>query len=230
MSMNKKRRIKYPDLPLPVDKPAWSRKHGRYKHRNLVRIIVVALLIGFGVYLTKWIRNGEVLMNEPIMPQDTMPYLFQVDDPWANEEYGDGLIRETGCGPTSLAMVLTPFLGWQPSPADIARFSQEYGYYVDGAGTSWDLFTDYPAQFGISVWQSEMDPVVIQNQVDQGNLLIFSMGPGDFTISGHIIAAGKSDEDGFLNVHDPNSKQRSKKWAMSELFRQANAVFVLQKE
>ncbi len=74
-----------------------------------------------------------------------------------------------------------------------------------------------------------MDPVSLQEQLDLGNLLIFSMGPGDFTTSGHIIAAGQSDESGYANVHDPNSKKRSRKWPLNDLIEQASAVFVLQK-
>lgn len=167
----------------------------------------MAVLVGVG-----WKMSGcmtkKTEIAEPLMPADNMPYLFQTDDQWGNETYGDGLFKETGCGPTFLAMVLTPFLGWQPDPAEIARYAQDNGHYGEGIGTVWTLFTEYPSQFGIRCWQSELDEDYLQEQLDSGNLLRFSMGPGDFTTSGHIIADGGSDEPGFVNVHDPNSKER----------------------
>lgn len=139
------------------------------------------------------------------MSPDSMCYLFQSDTQWAEVHYGDGPIRETGCGPTSLAIALTPILGWQSNPVDIVRFAQDTSFYVNGAGTARTLFTEYPAQFGISSWQSAMDRAALQEQLDRGNPLIFSMGPGDFTTTGHIIAAGPADESRYANVHDPNS-------------------------
>lgn len=241
--MNTQRRIQRQLPPTPAENTGLrqSRNAGRTdirkrtgirrrrRHSFLMKMIAFVLFAGCAWQISGWIRNGIRDMNTPVMPPDSMPYLFQTDDQWANEHYGDGPIRETGCGPTSLAMALTPILGWQPNPVDMAAFAQEFGYYVEGAGTAWTLFTEYPAQFGISAWQSEMDPISLQEQLDLGNLLIFSMGPGDFTTSGHIIAAGQSDEAGYANVHDPNSKQRSRKWALNDLIEQASAVFVLQK-
>lgn len=169
-------------------------------------------------------------MNEQknLMPADRLPYLFQFDLPWKDEVYGDGTMEQTGCGPTSLAMALGGLLSQDFSPKEIADYAQANGYYVDGAGTAWAFFTDFPQLYGIPVWQSAADENLVQQELDAGNVLILSMGPGDFTTSGHIICAQSGDEPGSLNVHDPNSKNNSRKWPISTVLAQARAIFVLQ--
>lgn len=169
-----------------------------------------------------------MISQQNLMPEDGLPYFFQFDPQWQNERYGDGTMEETGCGPTSLAMALSGILHHTFSPKEIADYSQTNGYYVDGAGTAWTLFTDYPGQLGIRAWQTEGDEATVQEQLNAGNILILSMGPGDFTRSGHIICAQNAGEPGSLNVHDPNSKNNSRKWPLSTVLAQARAIFVLE--
>ena len=53
--------------------------------------------------------------------------------------------------------------------------------------------------------------------LNQGGLLIASMGPGDFTDSGHFIVLYGCNDSGFL-VNDPNSRIRSSQtWSFSSL-------------
>lgn len=161
------------------------------------------------------------------MPEDGIPYLFQFDEPWKNIPYGDAQMEQTGCGPTSLAMVLSFLTGQNFSPADIASWAQENGYYVEGAGSSWSLFTDYPPLWNIEVQTGSDDPDILAAQLAEGGVALLSMGPGDFTSSGHILLAGFSGSPALFNVHDPNSKARSKPWPADVLLSQAAAVFVL---
>ena len=196
------------------------------RFRKILLLILTFLLAAGGVYAFKTIKGSFEAQN--LMPKDGMPYLFQYDKEWKDFMYGEGTMEETGCGPTSLAMALSWLSGDSYSPKDIAAYAKDYGYYVDGAGTSWDLFTEYPMLAGISAYQvyNWMD---IKNNPNPNCVYIFSMGPGDFTSAGHIIAAKDVTEDGFINVHDPNSKDKSHSWKLEDLFSQANAIFCLEK-
>ncbi len=200
----------------------------RAKRRKRVLLASDFLLLMTAGWMTLRTANSffRSQADEERMIEDGMPYLFQTDPEWAAEQYGDRTIEQTGCGPTSLAMALSSILNQNFSPLEIASWSEQNGYYVDGAGSSWDLFTDYPAQFGIPVFQSG-DINELTERLRQNAILIFSMNPGDFTTSGHIITVKNIDEEGNVNVHDPNSEARSKKWSLNTLLGQAAAVFVL---
>lgn len=169
----------------------------------------------------------EESIPEDAMPEDGIPYLFQFDEQWKDYPYGDGPMELTGCGPTSLAMALSGLLGQNLSPVKIASWAQDNGYYVEGAGSSWSLFTDYPALWNIEVQTGLEDPDILAEQLAQGGIALLSMGPGDFTSTGHILLAGFSGSPALFNVHDPNSRARSKPWPADVLLSQASAVFVL---
>lgn len=54
-----------------------------------------------------------------------------------------GIIGLSGCGPTCLSMVLLALTeDEEATPYEVARFSEENGYYVEGSGTAWSLMTE----------------------------------------------------------------------------------------
>ncbi len=156
-----------------------------------------------------------------------MPYYFQTDEKYQSTWYGDGFLKDTGCGPTSLAMALSFLTKQAISPIDVAEYAQQHGYYVDGVGTAWSLFEDYPALYGINTWQCIVDETLVAEELAQNHVLILSMGPGDFTSAGHIMVIKDLDHTNQTNVHDPNSKAKSKPWNLATVLAQAKAVFVL---
>lgn len=140
---------------------------------------------------------------------DEIPLLLQWDKRWGYQPYGDGLIGDTGCGPTCLSMVALHLTGSpEADPLTICRYAQENGYYAEGAGTSWSLMKDGCREFGL---EAEILPLVqgeIEDALDRGEPVILALGPGDFTRKGHFIVLTGYDREGFT-VHDPNSPLRS---------------------
>ena len=181
---------------------------------------LLVLFLGSGIFL-----GG--CHKEILQPEDGMPYFFQTDEQYKNIWYGDGFFRDTGCGPTSLAMALSFLTSQSISPIEVAQYAQENGYYVDGVGTAWALFEEYPALYGIDVWQCVLDESLIAQQLAQNNVLILSMGPGDFTTAGHILVIKNLVNTNQTHVHDPYSPNKSKIWNLSTLLSQARASFVL---
>ena len=49
-------------------------------------------------------------------------------------------ISTSGCGPTSMAMVISSLTDYDVTPIDMASFSVENGYRTEDQGTSWSFF------------------------------------------------------------------------------------------
>lgn len=194
------------------------------KHGFLLILLTGLILAGAMFFAFRFRPAGQA--GSESMPEDGMPYLFQFDEKWKDQSYGDGTIELTGCGPTALAMAMSALLGVDVTPVEVAAFSEDYSYYVNGAGTAWALFEEYPAYYGISSYQSSR-PETIRDALKSGAVLVMSMGPGDFTSAGHIICAKEIDEHNQVNVHDPNSESRSTKWNLETLLSQAACIWIL---
>ncbi len=143
--------------------------------------------------------------------QGTIPLLLQWDPRWGCAQYGDGPMALNGCGPTALSMVICGLTGDKSAtPYAVAQYAQEMGYYVDGAGTSWDLMRLGCEHFGLSARELPLDEGVMKGALEDGEPIICSVGPGDFTTSGHFIVLSGVEEGNF-QVRDPNRRANSEK-------------------
>ena len=138
-----------------------------------------------------------------------IPLLIQWDERWGYETYGTGLLGYTGCGPTALAMVAAGLTGDNTvTPVRVAEYAETNGYYEAGAGTAWSLMTEGCEAFGISGCELPLSRESIQTELEAGNPVICSVGPGDFTDKGHfIVLIGM--QDGKIRLNDPNSRENS---------------------
>lgn len=162
---------------------------------------------------------GEVTQGE-------FPLLMQWDMRWGYATYGDGLMALNGCGPTALSMVICGLTGDNTiTPYTVAQYADSQGYYVDGVGTSWDLMRKGAEHFGLTAKELPLDEGVITNALKQGRPIICSVGPGDFTTSGHfIVLVGL--EDGKIRVNDPNRRSTSAQlWDYDTLAGQINNLW-----
>ena len=141
----------------------------------------------------------------------TIPLLLQWDPRWGCAQYGDGPMALNGCGPTALSMVICGLTGDRTAtPYAVAQYAQEMGYYMDGVGTSWELMSAGGAQFGVTARELPLSQSVMENALEAGEPIVCSVGPGDFTTSGHfIVLAGV--EGGKFQVRDPNRRSTSEK-------------------
>ncbi|MCD8118999.1 MAG: C39 family peptidase [Lachnospiraceae bacterium] len=159
--------------------------------------------------------SGEVTKGE-------IPLFLQWDERWGYETYGDDFLAVTGCGPTCLSMVVCGLSGeteWNPYA--VACMAEEHGYYVDCAGTSWTLMSEGAESLGLEVVSVSFDASSILAALKNGIPIICSMGPGDFTTSGHFIVLTGVAEDGTVTVNDPNSRVNSEKtWDVESLMGQ----------
>lgn len=139
------------------------------------------------------------------------PLFNQWDKRWGYCEYGENNIGLSGCGPTALAMVIYSLTkNKNATPDKIAAYSMENGYYVNNTGTAWSLMTEGAGYYGLEAYEISLDEDVMKNHLNQGDMIICAMGPGDFTTLGHFIVIYGYDDNGFF-INDPNCIARSKK-------------------
>lgn len=138
-----------------------------------------------------------------------IPLLIQWDERWGYGSYGSSMVAVSGCGPTCIAMVASGLTGRTDiTPYSVASYSEENGFLTPELDTSWDLMTYGCEEFDITGTMLGLDEAAMANTLNGGCPIICSMGPGDFTESGHFIVL-TSYEDGAFHVNDPNSRIRS---------------------
>jgi hypothetical protein len=163
----------------------------------------------------EWLESGIDLSGE--VQKGEVPLLLQWDRRWGYNSYGDGMIGWTGCGPTCMAMVYLYLTGDATmNPRTMAEFAEQNGYYTTG-GTSWSFWTNGAERLGIHGEEISLDMSVMQAEFDDGNVIVCSMRPGDFTKGGHYIVLRGYDANGFF-VNDPNSRSNSEKqWSYEQM-------------
>lgn len=156
----------------------------------------------------------------------TVPYLYQTDKQWASEPYAGGTIEENGCGPTSLCMVYIARTGdASMSPKEMADYSTQNGYYVDGM-TKWSFMDQGARALGLSPSGVVISADAVTEALQNGKILIVSVGKGDFTDNGHFMVVTGLDDNGQLIIHDPNSAVNSlKRWDIDRVLSQTVSIW-----
>lgn len=158
----------------------------------------------------------------------TVPLYLQWDERWGYESYNGKLLALTGCGPCCLAMAATYLTGdAMYDPLWVSRWAEQRGYAVAGVGTSWTLFSEGAEALGLDAVEIGADEQRVADNLAVDNLVVCVMGPGDFTTEGHFILLTGYD-DGYVTVHDPNSRERSETlWRFADIREQMRALWVL---
>jgi len=234
--------------------PALSRSNKRRNKHGVRVLFVIALILFAAIYLISYIgkypkdmltlfmNNPEArafVIDYPSHIDDTdfgeidsaelseaVPHFLQWDERWGYYPYGSSVLGITGCGPTCLSMVAVGLTGNSAvTPAAVAAYSVQNGLYVDGVGTSWDLMTLGAQSFGLNCAEVGLSEDEMAAQLSEGHPLIASLGPGDFTSSGHFIVI-TGYYDGKFTINDPNSKKRSEEdWYYSTLAPQIRSIW-----
>ena len=151
-------------------------------------------------------------------------YFNQADKRWADEPYGQtGTIGTSGCGPTSLAMVVSSLTEKTIDPVQMSNWAYENGYRCEGSGSYHSLIPDGARHFGLKVEGCTVnEPQRIVDALSSEKLIIAIMGKGHFTQSGHFIVLRGVTREGKILVADPISKKRSEQeWDISTIIDEA---------
>lgn len=139
------------------------------------------------------------------IPQHNVPYINQNDPAWRDLSYGtDGSQKmwENGCAIAVLAMVDQYYTGSNTSVKEIIDWAGD-DYYIHGQGSTWQIYPAFGQAFGYEVINYERDFYAAMEALDQGYLVIVSVGPGTFTLGGHVMLI-RGFDDGLVYLNDPN--------------------------
>lgn len=156
-----------------------------------------------------------------------VPRLYQWDLRWGYSWYGEGDMAFTGCAPTCLSMVcLYYFQDAKYTPRYVADFAMGCGYYETGYGSKWTLMWEGAGRLGLNSYTIPPNADSIMMELEKGNLVILSVGPGIFTEGGHYLLL-TGVQDGLAVMHDPYSRTNSEKlWDVSTFRDQIENVWV----
>lgn len=153
-----------------------------------------------------------------------LPYYNQTDKRWGTKRYGNTTILDGGCGPTSLAMVVSGLTENKVTPDIVANWSYANGHRAEGQGSYWSLMTAGGEYYNLNVEAvSRQNPNKIVQALSEGYPVIASMSRGHFTNGGHFIVLRGITADGKILVHDSASIERSNKvWDLSIIMNESS--------
>lgn len=116
---------------------------------------------------TEAAAEGLVLTSEEM--ESSHPLLLQWDTRWGAIPYGNSMMALSGCGPTCLSMVAAGLTGnSEATPAAIAMFAMERGYYIEGTGTAWSLMTEGCTHYGLQGQEISLSEEVMAQKLQEG--------------------------------------------------------------
>lgn len=164
-------------------------------------------------FSTDVVTEGESLCYETVQGcVREVVYFNQTEEPWASVSFSNTTVKKSGCGPASMAMVISTLTAQDVTPAELAQYTEEHGLYVAGKGTSHSLPALAAKNWGLSVERvrdTQMKKVALSLQ--DGALAVVICG--EYTItgsgSGHYIVLTGVTEEGYFTIADPASRERS---------------------
>lgn len=175
--------------------------------------------------LSSWDGNmipslGSVTFTDGVTP---VVYYNQLDERYANEPYGTDNVGGYGCGPTAMAMVVSSLTETRVTPAEMAEWSYQNGYWCKSSGSYHALIPAAAANWGLPVSGCSIsEPQRMLDALAEGKLVVAIMSKGHFTSSGHFIVL-RGVSDGKVMVADPASTTRSgQSWDLSIILKEAS--------
>lgn len=170
--------------------------------------------------------NGSAQSYEDVTLADggmEVMYYNQLDERWADIMYGNSsTIGQAGCGPTSMAIVISTLTGKPHDPVELARWSAANGHRCEGNGSYHSLIPAAAAAYGLSC-DRNLDAQGIVDALSSGKLVVVIMSKGHFTRGGHFIVLRGVTGEGKILVADPASYGRSEQeWDLSIIMDESN--------
>ena len=147
----------------------------------------------------------------------------QLDERYASQPYGTDNIGGYGCGPTSMAIVVSSLTDDTVDPVEMAQWSYENGYWCKSSGSYHALIPAAAEAWGLPVSGcTTAEPQRIVDALSEGKLVVAIMSKGHFTSSGHFIVL-RGVKNGQIMVADPASYKRSEQlWDLSIILNEAS--------
>ncbi len=130
-------------------------------------------------------------------------YYEQTWDEYDEYPYGDETIGGYGCGPTSMAMVVSSLTGDMVGPKEMCGWCEDKGYFVSGRGTAHAMFSSAAKKYGIDYDTIDSDDEdAVLEALKEGKFLITVVGNGVFSPGRHFLLLRGITADGKILVGD----------------------------
>lgn len=148
-------------------------------------------------------------------------YFNQGDSAWNQNGY---CIAKAGCGPTSMAVVITSLTGKWVTPLDTAIWGYQHGFY-SREGSAHEMIPAMAAAYGLRCQGVGTDYQAIKNALKAGKPVVCLMGPGYFTRGGHFMVLVAIDNNDCVTVADVGSRARSAyKYRLADVIAQSKGA------
>lgn len=138
-----------------------------------------------------------------------VPVFYQTIGKWTTLPIFGGTFASSGCGPTSLSMILSYEKGYLITPEDVWKWNRSLSSPFSGNGMPWSMPAAIAKAYGLTCSENVSITVDgLKKILDTGHPVLISMKPGTFTRGGHImVLRGYRIVDGKTKfyVNDPNS-------------------------
>jgi hypothetical protein len=151
----------------------------------------------------------------------------QFDPQWAKLPYGSTTIAAAGCGPSSMAMVITALTGQSVTPKDTTAYADSKGMYT-AAGSSWAIARVVAEHWGLKANNIANTVAAVNAVLNAGGLVVTSgRGATPFTSGGHYITIRGVTSSGKWKIGDSNGniggQNSNKEWDPQQILDIANA-------
>lgn len=146
-------------------------------------------------------------------------YYCQWDSKWSKVMYSstgnkNQTIGNSGCGPTSMAMILATWIDPEITPVQTCADAQKNGYRTKDKGTSWSYFNHvFKTTEGFKKFLPTGSMATLKAALREGALAVCSMNSNDnnfWTKGGHFIVAVGCDDE-YIYANDPNKTAHPRK-------------------
>ncbi len=155
-------------------------------------------------------QSGEIL--EAAGAVRTVFYL-QTDSRWGNKIYGgEDTIAKYGCGPTSMAIVVSSLTKIGIDPEQMSKWAKDKGYWYPKSGSIHSIVNGTAKAFGLEsegIGNDSSTPEKIKKALKNGDMVVALMGKGHFTKGGHFIVLRGITDSGKILVADCNSRDNT---------------------
>ena len=160
----------------------------------------------------------------------------QYDSKWGSVVYTKNgtynkkqTIRNSGCGPTSMADIVATWWDSSATPKTLAALSVSKGYRTTNSGTSWGFFKYCAQKYGASKFVQTASFATAEAAIKDGAYVVCSMKPGLWTKGGHFICWWWVDGT-YVYVNDPASASSARAKAKKNLMKaQCKQYFIFYK-
>lgn len=163
---------------------------------------------------------GDVVFSDAAR---NVVYYNQQDARWSGLPYAGSTIGVAGCGPTSMAIVISTLTGTAVTPSEVASWAEQAGYACYGNGSYHALIPGAAQHYGLYVEAVGVSSAQqLADALAAGKLVVAIMGRGHFTTSGHFIVLRGVTAEGEVLVADPYTYSFcNRPWSISLILNEA---------